>query len=82
MAVALEPEMEVNPSAPDQETGTCQPEEQQRALVLSAVYGRTAVEISESESIPLGTAKTRIRSGLSKLRAAMTERAISDRGQK
>jgi RNA polymerase sigma factor (sigma-70 family) len=57
------------------------PPEQQRALVLSAVYGRTAVEISESESIPLGTAKSRIRSGLSKLRAAMTERAISDRRQ-
>jgi RNA polymerase sigma-70 factor (ECF subfamily) len=54
------------------------PPEQQRALVLSAVYGQTATEISESESIPLGTAKTRIRSGMSKLRVAMTQQAISD----
>jgi RNA polymerase sigma-70 factor (ECF subfamily) len=53
------------------------PPEQQRALVLSAVYGRTAAEISESESIPLGTAKTRIRSGMSKMRAAMTQPANS-----
>jgi RNA polymerase sigma-70 factor (ECF subfamily) len=54
------------------------PTEQQRALVLSAVYGRTAAEISESESIPLGTAKTRIRSGMSKLRVAMTQQANAE----
>jgi RNA polymerase sigma factor (sigma-70 family) len=58
------------------------PIEQRRALVLAAVYGRTAAEISESEMIPLGTAKTRIRAGMSKLRAAMTDPAISDRGQR
>jgi len=45
------------------------PDEQSRALVLAAVYGYTAAEISEVESIPLGTAKTRIRRGLLKLRA-------------
>ncbi len=50
------------------------PEEQCRAVVLAAVYGRTALEISESEGIPLGTAKTRIRTGLIRLRAAV-ERA-------
>jgi RNA polymerase sigma-70 factor (ECF subfamily) len=43
-------------------------EGQRRALVLAAVCGRTAKEISEVEGIPLGTAKTRIRSGLLKLR--------------
>jgi len=32
----------------------------------------TALEISEAESIPLGTAKTRIRAGLTKLRETMT----------
>ena len=55
------------------------PEEQRRAVVLAAVYGRTALEISESEGIPLGTAKTRIRTGLIRLRAAV-ERAegVSD----
>jgi RNA polymerase sigma factor (sigma-70 family) len=57
------------------------PEEQQRALVMAAVYGKTAAEISESETIPLGTAKTRIRAGMSKLRAAMTYPIISEREQ-
>jgi RNA polymerase sigma factor (sigma-70 family) len=47
------------------------PPEQRRAVVLAAVYGRTALEISEEESIPLGTAKTRIRTGLIRLRAAV-----------
>src|SRR3984957_16899106 len=47
------------------------PDEQRRAVVLAAVYGRTALEISESEGIPLGTAKTRIRTGLIRLRAAV-----------
>jgi RNA polymerase sigma-70 factor (ECF subfamily) len=50
------------------------PEEQRRALVLAAVFGRTAAEISESEQIPLGTAKTRIRAGLQKMRAALVDR--------
>jgi RNA polymerase sigma factor (sigma-70 family) len=57
------------------------PKEQSRALVLAAVYGRTAAEISESESIPIGTAKTRIRAGMSKLRAAMSEVTMVERGQ-
>jgi RNA polymerase sigma-70 factor (ECF subfamily) len=47
------------------------PLEQRRALVLSAFHGRTAREIAEIEGIPLGTAKTRIRAGLLKLRATM-----------
>jgi RNA polymerase sigma-70 factor (ECF subfamily) len=46
--------------------------EQRRALVLAYFYGMTALEISEAESIPLGTAKTRIRAGLTKLRETMT----------
>ena len=46
-------------------------DEQRRAVVLAAVYGRTALEISESEGIPLGTAKTRIRTALIRLRAAV-----------
>lgn len=45
--------------------------EQRRALVLAYFYGMTAAEISQSESIPLGTAKTRIRAGLQKLRDTM-----------
>jgi RNA polymerase sigma factor (sigma-70 family) len=49
------------------------PPEQRRAVVLAAVYGRTAMEISEEEGIPLGTAKTRIRTGLIRLRAAVEQ---------
>ncbi|HVW32013.1 MAG TPA: sigma-70 family RNA polymerase sigma factor [Acidimicrobiia bacterium] len=51
------------------------PDEQARALVLAAFYGRTAEEISRSESIPLGTAKTRIRLGLRRIRAQLTSPA-------
>ncbi len=55
------------------------PDEQRRAVVLAAVYGRTALEISESEGIPLGTAKTRIRTGLIRLRAAIEQsEGVSD----
>jgi RNA polymerase sigma-70 factor (ECF subfamily) len=57
------------------------PEEQRRAVVLAAVYGRTALEISESEGIPLGTAKTRIRTGLIRMRAAV-ERAEGVRDER
>jgi RNA polymerase sigma-70 factor (ECF subfamily) len=57
------------------------PEEQRRAVVLAAVYGRTALEISEFEGIPLGTAKTRIRTGLIRLRAAV-ERAEGARDER
>jgi RNA polymerase sigma factor (sigma-70 family) len=56
------------------------PAEQRRATVLAALYGRTAEEIRISEGIPLGTAKTRIRAGLQKLRAALSE-VIGTEGQ-
>jgi RNA polymerase sigma-70 factor (ECF subfamily) len=47
------------------------PVDQRRALVLAAIAGRTAKEISESEGIPLGTAKTRIRSAMGRLRVSL-----------
>src|SRR3974390_1239616 len=47
------------------------PDEQRRALLLAAFYGLTAREISETESIPLGTAKSRIRSSLRKVRSLL-----------
>ena len=53
------------------------PPDQRRALVLAALYGHTAAEISASEAIPLGTAKTRIRAGLHKLRAALDDTELS-----
>lgn len=47
------------------------PPEQARAVVLAVIGGRTAAEVGEHEGIPLGTAKTRIRTGLRRVRAAM-----------
>ena len=47
------------------------PVEQRRALLLASLYGRTAREISELENVPLGTVKTRIRTGMLRLRAAL-----------
>jgi len=44
------------------------PGDQRRAVLLAAFVGLTAAEIASIEEIPLGTAKTRIRSGLGKLR--------------
>jgi RNA polymerase sigma-70 factor (ECF subfamily) len=49
------------------------PREQRRALVLAAFYGYTAREISQAEAIPLGTAKSRVRSGLIKMRALLDQ---------
>ena len=50
------------------------PEEQRRAVLLAAFYGRTAREIGDIEGIPLGTAKTRIRTAMLKLREALEVR--------
>jgi RNA polymerase sigma factor (sigma-70 family) len=47
------------------------PAEQRRALFLAAYLGRTAQEIGELEGIPLGTAKTRIRTAMLKLRDSL-----------
>ena len=44
------------------------PPEQARAVVMAVFGGCTAREISVRDGIPLGTAKTRIRSGLRRLR--------------
>lgn len=51
--------------------GTLSPE-QRRALVRATFGGESAAEIAAAEQIPLGTAKTRIRSGLAKVRAALS----------
>ncbi|MGH3367660.1 MAG: RNA polymerase sigma factor [Nocardioidaceae bacterium] len=41
------------------------------AVVLSVYFGLTAQEISERQAIPLGTAKSRIRNGLARLRSIL-----------
>jgi RNA polymerase sigma factor (sigma-70 family) len=47
------------------------PPEQGRALVMAGIYGMTAQQIADSEKIPLGTAKTRIRTAMGKLRSTL-----------
>jgi RNA polymerase sigma factor (sigma-70 family) len=47
------------------------PMEQRVALIHAGFFGRTAQEISRLEEIPLGTVKTRIRTAMLKLRAAL-----------
>ena len=46
-------------------------EEQRRAVMLAGLYGYTAREIAEIDHIPLGTAKTRIRTALIRLRTML-----------
>ena len=45
------------------------PDDQRRSLELAFVAGLTHVEVAEREGIPLGTAKTRIRTALLRMRA-------------
>jgi RNA polymerase sigma-70 factor (ECF subfamily) len=47
------------------------PIEQRRALVLSVYLGRTAQEISDLDRVAVGTIKTRLRTGLMRLRAEL-----------
>ncbi|HEX4818065.1 MAG TPA: sigma-70 family RNA polymerase sigma factor [Nonomuraea sp.] len=44
------------------------PPEQARAIALTVFYGLTGKEVAQVEGIPLGTAKTRLRRGLARLR--------------
>ncbi len=48
------------------------PREQARAVVMAGIAGMSASQIADSEGIPLGTAKTRIRSGMRRLRTALS----------
>ena len=47
------------------------PDEQRRAVVLAGIFGLSAREVGEREGIPLGTAKTRIRTAMQRLRVTL-----------
>ncbi|MGW4561681.1 RNA polymerase sigma factor [Streptomyces sp. NPDC004561] len=47
------------------------PREQARALMMAGIYGMTAQQVADMEQIPLGTAKTRIRAAMTKLRTTL-----------
>ncbi|MBX3285206.1 MAG: RNA polymerase sigma factor [Actinobacteria bacterium] len=51
---------------------------QRRAVLLATLGGRTAAEIAEIEGVPLGTAKTRLRTGLGSLRQRMGQEDRAD----
>ena len=54
------------------------PGTQARAVAMAGIYGMTARQIAVTEDIPLGTAKTRIRDGMLKLRAALLPEDVED----
>ena len=56
------------------------PTEQRAALELAYLGGKTSAEISDLEGIPVGTAKTRIRAALLRLRELLAADIESTRG--
>ena len=54
------------------------PAPQARAVAMSGIYGMTAKQVADTEGIPLGTAKTRIRDGMLRLRAALLPKEAGD----
>jgi RNA polymerase sigma-70 factor (ECF subfamily) len=56
------------------------PPEQRAALELAYLGGKTSAEISDLEGIPVGTAKTRIRAALLRLRETLASDIESARG--
>jgi RNA polymerase sigma factor (sigma-70 family) len=54
------------------------PPEQRAALELAYLGGKTSTEISDLEGIPVGTAKTRIRAALLRLREVMAPEGRTD----
>ncbi|MBV8949359.1 MAG: sigma-70 family RNA polymerase sigma factor [Actinobacteria bacterium] len=53
------------------------PDEQRRAVVLAGILGFTASEVADREGIPVGTAKSRVRLAMDKLRRAYAETEAS-----
>jgi RNA polymerase sigma-70 factor (ECF subfamily) len=54
------------------------PQGQARAVAMAGIYGMTARQVADAEQVPLGTAKTRIRDGMRKLRAVYLPETETD----
>jgi RNA polymerase sigma-70 factor (ECF subfamily) len=54
------------------------PQGQARAVAMAGIYGMTARQVADAEHVPLGTAKTRIRDGMRKLRAVYLPETETD----
>lgn len=54
------------------------PDEQRRVLLLASIGGHTTAEIADMEQIPLGTAKTRLRTALLRLRSELVPTGNDD----
>ncbi|MGI8752347.1 MAG: RNA polymerase sigma factor [Acidimicrobiales bacterium] len=54
------------------------PHAQARAIVLAGIVGLSASQVAEAEGIPLGTAKTRIRTAMHRLRSTLVSEEPDD----
>ena len=54
------------------------PHAQARAVVLAGIVGLSASQVAETEGVPLGTAKTRIRTAMHRLRATLVSEQTDD----
>lgn len=54
------------------------PPPQARAVVLAGIVGLSASQVADAEGVPLGTAKTRIRTAMHRLRAALETTGVRD----
>lgn len=53
------------------------PADQARAVVLAGIAGMSASQVADAERIPLGTAKTRIRTGMHRLRRHLDQQGVN-----
>lgn len=54
------------------------PHAQARAVVLAGIVGLSASQVAETEGVPLGTAKTRIRTAMRRLRVTLVSELPDD----